>query len=468
MLRVGLNRFSFCSTAGTKGRTEGLRFSQVLLPFLLLLVLLGGASSCRPSAGSAPAEKASRKGSPAALGPSASAPLPVAVVPVQVRSVRRTLDFVGTLYANEEVTVSSEVEGRVVRLAFDLGDQVVSGELLAQIDARELDLKLRRAVSELHRDLAQLGLSPDGPGHSHGPAGLSTLENDGRPKDPKAAPVKNPEDTLDIELVSTVLRARASLDDATFNLRRVRALHESQVASQQEYDAALTRFTLAQAGYQASREEARSLIASVKAKRETVALAQKELSDTEIRSPLDGYVSQRHVSSGEHVKAGAPLFTLIDTDPIKLKGEVAERFAAELKIGHRVEATVEAFPGQLFSGELRRISPASNRENRSVLVEVLLPNRDGHLKPGFFAKGAIIARTADRALMVPADSLVAFAGVTKLFVIEGGRAQERLVRPGVRMGGEVEILQGVRAGERVATSGLTRLSQGKRVSISGR
>lgn len=468
MLGPGSNRFSFCSTAGTKGRAEGLRFSRVLLPFLLAFLLLGEASSCRRPAGPASEEKASRKSSPASSGASASAPLPVTIAPVQVRSVRRILDFVGTLYANDEVTVSSEIEGRVVRVAFDLGDKVASGGLLAKIDERELDLKLRRALSELHRDLAQLGLSPDGPRHRNSQAGLAFSGSDVHPKDPKAPPVKNPEDTLDIERVSTVLRARASLDDAASNLRRVKALHENQVASQQEYDAALTRFTLAQAGYQASREEARSLIASVKAKRETVALAQKELSDTEIHSPLEGYVSQRHVSPGEHVKAGAPLFTLIDTDPVKLKGEVAERFAAELKIGQRAEATVEAFPGQVFSGELRRISPASNRESRSVLVEILLSNRDGRLKPGFFTKGAIVARDADRALMVPADSLVAFAGVTKLFVIAGGRAQERLVQPGVRVGEEVEILQGVKAEEQVATSGLTRLRQGKRVSIGGR
>ncbi|MBI2876484.1 MAG: efflux RND transporter periplasmic adaptor subunit [Candidatus Tectomicrobia bacterium] len=449
--------------------TRNCPFSRTLLLLLLLLTLVGGAASCRRSTGSSPEEKGSRKGKPAASRSSASAAIPVTTAPVQVRSVRRTLDFVGTFYANNEVTVSSEIEGQVIRVAFDLGDRVAAGSLLAWLDARESDLKLRRALSELQRDLAQLGLSLDGSGHRPGPVGGAAPERgEGPLRASETLPGNHPEDALNIERVSTVLRARATLDDAASNLQRVKSLYESRVVSQQEYDAVLTRFTLAQANLQAAQEEVRSLIASVKAKREVVALAQKELSDTEIRSPLEGYVFQRHLSSGEHVKVGAPLFTLVDADPIKLRGEVPERFAAELKIGQWVEATVESFAGEVFSGELRRISPASNRESRSVLIEALLSNRDGRLKPGFFAKGAIVARTADQALMVPADSLVAFAGVTKLFVIGGGRAQERLVQLGVRQGEEVEILRGVKAGEQVAISGLTRLSQGRQVSVSGR
>jgi len=135
-------------------------------------------------------------------------------------------------------------------------------------------------------------------------------------------------------------------------------------------------------------------------------------------------------------------------------------------VGQAVQVRIEAFPDGLFDGTLARISPASNPENRSVAIEVRVDNRDHKLKPGFFANAAVVTRTDDRALMVPQEAVITFAGVTKLFVIRDGTAQERQVHTGTRgSGGLIEIVDGLEPNELVATSGLTKLENGAAVTV---
>ena len=127
---------------------------------------------------------------------------------------------------------------------------------------------------------------------------------------------------------------------------------------------------------------------------------------------------------------------------------------------------VDAFPTASFDGKVSRISPASNRENRSIALEALIDNPDRKLKPGFFANAAIVTRSDEDAVMVPQDALITFAGVTKLFVIADSIAHERQVRTGTRSAeGLIEIVEGLRADEMVATSGLTKLQNGANVTI---
>jgi RND family efflux transporter MFP subunit len=309
--------------------------------------------------------------------------VPVTVATVVVQPSQRVVNFVGTLYGNEEVTLSSQVDGQIEALSADLGDTVTAGQVLAQIDDAQWVARLREAEAML---------------------------------------------------------AKARADEA-----RGRQLVASRVISPQEYEAMKTQATVAQA-------QCDSLAVTLR--------------HAQVTSPLTGAVARRLVSSGEYVRAGTPLFSLVAEDPLKLRGDVPERFAHELSAGQTVLVRVDAFGDTPFAGRLARISPASNPENRSVAVEVLVDNRDRRLKPGFFANAAVVTRSDDRALMVPQEALVTFAGVTKLFVIRDGKALERQVQTGTRGGGGlVEIIEGLNADDRVATSGLTKLENGIPVTV---
>jgi membrane fusion protein, multidrug efflux system len=309
--------------------------------------------------------------------------VPVTVAAVTVRPSARVVNFVGTLYGNEEVTLSSQVEGQIKVLSVDLGDQVTAGQVLAEIDDDQWRARLREAEATL---------------------------------------------------------AKARADEA-----RGHQLVDGKVISPQEYESMRMHVEVAQ--------------------------AQRDMLEVTIRharvaSPISGAVARRFVSAGEYVHAGSQLFSLVAEDPLKLRGDVPERFAHELQTGQTVQIHVDAFPETQFTGRLARISPASNPENRSVTIETVIENLNRTLKPGFFANAAVVTRTDDRALMVPQEALVTFAGVTKLFVISDGVAHERQVQTGTRgSGGLIEITEGVRPDELVATSGLTKLENGAAVSV---
>ncbi len=340
----------------------------------LSLLSLAVAWVSAPRARAAPAFAA--EGEPVAV--------PVTVARVVAQPSARLVNFVGTLYGNEEVTVSSQVEGQIKSLNIDLGDQVDAGQVVAQINDDLWRARLRQAEA---------------------------------------------------------MFAKAQADEA-----RGRQLVDRHVISAQEYESMQTQATVARAVRD----------------RLTVTIRHAQ-----VESPIRGAVARRFVSAGEYVHPGSQLFTLVAEDPLKLRGDVPERFAHELQVGQSVQVRVDAFPDVVFTGRLARISPASNPENRSVAVESLVDNHDRRLKPGFFANAAVVTRSDDRALMVPQEAVVTFAGVTKLFVVQDGIAHERQVHLGTRSsGGLIEVTDGVKADELVATSALSRLGNGSAVVIT--
>ncbi len=211
-------------------------------------------------------------------------------------------------------------------------------------------------------------------------------------------------------------------------------------------------------------ERARTETAVYEAQRDVVRV---KLDRTVIRAPLTGAIAAREVSVGEVVKSGTVLYRLVQEDPLKLRTPVPERFAGVLRVGQTIRVTVDAYPGRIFSGQLTRINPTSDAVNRSITAEALLRNPERLLKPGFFAKGHLVYDERGEALAVPESALTTFAGVTKLFVVKDGKAEERVVRTGVELpDARREIADGVAWGEQVAVSNVERLEQGAPVTIA--
>lgn len=367
-----------------------------------------------------------------------SVPLPVTVAPVRTQQVQRTVELVGTLEANHQVTVAAEIDGQVAAIAADLGDRVTAGQTLARIKDAEFRYAVEQADGNLTLALARLGLK------------------------------SMPSPQFDVNQTSGVVKAKAELDEAQVNFRRMKTLFDERVISAQEFDAADTRFKTAQAAHQSAVEQARALLADAAVKEAQLALARKKLKDTTISAPLAGSISKRFVSAGEYVKVAAPLFTIVQDNPLKLTGMIPERFAPQIQPAQAIEARVDSFPDKSFKGKLMRISPASEVASRSFLIEAAIDNAERRLKPGFFAHAAVFTQVDPNALTVPQQALVTFAGVSKVFVIENEVARERVVQTGARVGtNEIEITTGLKPGELVAISGLTRLIDGAAVAVSG-
>lgn len=212
-------------------------------------------------------------------------------------------------------------------------------------------------------------------------------------------------------------------------------------------------------------EALKGLDAAVKERHAAFNLAEKKLRDTSIVAPFSGSIRERFVNPGDYVEEKGTIATMVAISPLKLRATVPESAASVVKRGLKVAINVEAYPKRVFEGSLIRISPVVDPKTRTLVIEAVIPNKEGVLKPGFFANGRVVTKSADRAVFVPEESLVSFAGIKKVFVIEKDAAVERVVKVGERVENMIEITEGLKDGEVVATSSLSKLSTGVKVEV---
>lgn len=381
----------------------------------------------RKEAGAPKGDNAARQGAP-------GEELSVATAPALRTPIPRKIEFVGSLAGVEQVTLSSEVEGTVEKLHADMGDPVRKGQTLASLVQDEFVFRRDQARAETAQIAAKLGIAPDAEG-------------------------------ADVEQTSLVRKALAEYDNARKDLERRKDLAAKNLIAKKDVDDAEARFLVAEANVRAAREEANTLLATLRAKRAQAGLAEKKLRDTSVKSPVEGFIEARLVSAGEYVKVGTPLFRIVDDRPIRLVGEVPESYAAALAVGLPVDLAVDSRPGKTFRGTLRRISPASNPASRAIQVEATYPNDGRALKSGSFGKAAILLRVDPDGVSIPKQAVVTFAGIEKVFVIDNGVARERRVKLGDDLGERVEVVEGVAAGQQVAVSRTGKLVEGSRVRV---
>ena len=360
---------------------------------------------------------------------------PVAVAAVHKESVRRAVDVVGTLAAVDQVTVSSETDGKVRRILADLGDRVRAGQVLIEIDNERQQYTLEQQQAALARTLAQYGAT-----------------------DPQHLP--------EIERTPDVQKAKADLVQATQSFDRASELFKRTLISQQALDDAKTALESKKASYDSALQTARNLRASIQASEATVKLAARQLRDTEIRAPFDGYVERRLVNLGELVKAPMPVMAIVRLDPLKVTAELPEKMAPWITAGRSLELHVDAYPSRTFNGQVTRISPAVNTSTRAFAFEAVVPNPDALLKPGTFARVHVESDKVDDVLTLPYAALQYRYGVNRVFVVNGERLAMRELQVGDRMGDRIEIVSGVKEGERVAVTDVDALNEGDRVSVT--
>ena len=361
-------------------------------------------------------------------------PKPVRVDSVRRESIPRTVDVVGTLTAVDQVTISAETDGTVKRLFVDLGDRVSAGEVVVQLDREKQQYTYEQQQAALARALAQYGAT-----------------------DPQHLP--------EIEQTPDVQRANADLVQATQAAERANALFGRALISQQALDDARATLASKQAGYNSALQGARNLRASIQASEAAMKLAERQVRDTEIRAPFDGFVEKRLVNIGELVKAATPVVTIVRLDPLKVAAEIPEKMVPWITTGRPVEVQVDAYPGRRFAGKVSRLSPAVNASTRAFPFEALVPNADTALKPGTFARVHIESGKVDDVLTVPYAALQYRYGVNRAFVVTGDKLSMRELTVGERLGERIEVVSGLAAGDRVAVSDVDTLADGALVTV---
>jgi membrane fusion protein, multidrug efflux system len=412
--------------------------SQGKLKFVLLLLLLAAAAvfvaSCGGSKANVRKEETAANTEPAVVEVTTAAAIK--------RELPRFFEATGSLAGDEQTDVAPQTAGKVVAVGVDIGSYVRRGAMLVRLDDAELKLRVDQAAAQVEQAKANVRQAEEKIGLGPGQA-------------------------FDPNKVAEVSAARVALDLAEKNLKRAEKLIESGDVSRQFYDEQRARRDQLKEQYDVALAQARQNFAGVDVARTNVAnaqaalaLARKNLSYAVIPAPIDGFVTERTADLGEYVSPQQKVVTIVKTNPLRIRIDIPEQAIPAVKVGQSVSIATSAWPDKNFAGRVARIAPNVSATSRTLTVEAEIENSSNALKPGQFATVRILQERAEPAVLIPARAVVTEAGVSRVFVIKNGHAEQRLVQTGQIEGDLIEVRQGVAADEQVATSNLEQLTDG--------
>ncbi len=358
----------------------------------------------------------------------------VAVARAERVEVPTVLELDGTLRAKRSARVSPLVSGHVARVLVERGAVVEEGQTLIELRATTLALDARAAAARATAQLEQLGVAP------------------GAQRD------------VDPDSVPGVAAAKADWDAARDQLERNAELHEMGAISDQVIEQTRAAEAAARARYDAARQGVNASLASYSALSAEASRRREDASNTRIRAPFAGSVVQRMAEVGEFVGPQSPVLELVDASELRLELEVPERSSTRIAAGQAVSVTVDGVEGEI-AGTVRFVSAALDEQRRTLTIEAVVPNPDGRLRAGHFARARIALGGTEALVRVPAGAVRERAGVERIFVIEDGVARARIVST-VRRDGDAALISGdLREGESVVLEPPHALADGATVRV---
>jgi membrane fusion protein (multidrug efflux system) len=382
----------------------------------------------------------SRSADPAAAPqPKAQAEKTAAVHTIKVKrgAISQQLLVTGDVLAAARVEVFPKVEGHLRELRVEEGDRVRAGQEIASIFDDDLQAAVARAKAQLQALRAE----------------WAQMQAGARPEEIAQA-------------VDRVESTKAELTNSQHILERVRAMVEEGIRSTQELEDATRNITQAQAEYRtaekqlqllragARTEVRQALQARLQAAEETLRLAEVELKNATLTAPMDGIVGRRYVDLGAYVTATkTPIVTLVAMDTVKIRVPISERDFGRVQPGLDAHIRVDAYPEEVFKGTVKRLSPIINAASRQGEAEISIANPDYRLKPGMFAKVALLLEQRQEAVVIPRDAVQISQKGSAVFVVKDGKAHRQDVVTGLQTDTQVEVLNGLDLGTEIVLAG---------------
>jgi multidrug efflux pump subunit AcrA (membrane-fusion protein) len=333
-------------------------------------------------------------------------------------TIQREITAEAVLYPRDQAAIVPRVSAPVSKFYVDRGSRVQAGQLLAELENRDL-------VSAVNENQA---------GTQQAEASYQTAAQ-------KAE--------QDLKLAQQQLEAQQKL----YNNRQ--SLFAQGAVSAKDVEDARIALTQAQNQYQLSQKQfdlkaAEAQLAGAKAK---AAGAEAQLSYSKIVSPINGIVTDRPVYPGETAPSGSPILTVMDLSQVIARAHVSQQEAAQLKVGD--SATISVGDGPAVPGKVSLVSPALDPNSTTVEVRVQAANPGEQLRPGATARATMVAETVPHAIVIPAAALLTGAdGATSVIVLDSNsKPHKQSVKVGIRNGDDVQVTQGLKGGEHVVTVG---------------
>ena len=337
--------------------------------------------------------------------------VPVEVQKVSTDSIRNTIELTSWMEANEVVDIRSKVSGRIESLQAvrPTGSGGTSNNSVPVEEGLTVTKGQQLAVIDHDMYLAQVASAS-----------------------------------------AAVKAASVELADAEREKKRIVALYEAGSVTEQSKDKAATAAELAAAR-----------LDSAKAALE---LAQVDLRESTITSPIDGTVTKKYIDQGNLVRPGDPIVRVADMKTVKMIVAVAEKHGGEVTVGTPAEVRVDAVPDKVLNAQVYSVHPALDPQTHTIQVEIRLENQELLLKPGMFARVALITERKDNVVVIPRDIMLG-GKVDRyyVYVVEGGIAHKRFVTPGITEAAKCEITEGLKPGETLVVNGMNFLADSIKV-----
>lgn len=325
--------------------------------------------------------------------------------------LRETLSFTGNVRARNEVDVFPKVFGRIEELQAAVGDRVRAGQVLAVVEHKEIGWQAKAAAASVQAAQAAVAL------------------------------------------------AQTNIDGAQQDYDRAKTLFDAGSAPQAQLDGAKLRVDIAKA----QRVSAQAAVAQADA---ASGLAQQQVANARIESPIAGVVTRRSVLPGTQVGPQTLAFTVQDLGALKLEASVDAASYVRLTRGASVEIAVDEFPQETFHGKVDMLSPALDPTTRRASLEIVIDNHAGRLLPQMFAHAEAQVGELKDQLAISREAVLEAAGGAVVFRVKDGHVES--VRPllGARDGALVAVLGGLSEGDELALTGLGNLTDGLEVKVA--
>ncbi|HKG11735.1 MAG TPA: efflux RND transporter periplasmic adaptor subunit [Pyrinomonadaceae bacterium] len=406
------------------------------LAVIISAAALGVAAACGGS------RAQNSKNANASAAPAAPQAVDVSTAPTIMRDLPRYVEATGSLAGDEQTDVAPTVGGRVVSIGVDLGSYVQRGQVIAQLDGGDAQLRLEQSRAAFQQ--AESGVR-----QAEARIGLASGQR------------------FDPTRVAEVQAAKSAYDLAEKNLARFEKLLESGDVSRSAYDQQKAQRDQLREQYQAQLTQANQSYAAVQTARAAsqsarvqVSQSEKGVRDVTVYAPISGYVADRPADVGEFVSTSSKVATIVRTNPLRVRIDIPEQAIATVRPGQSVSVSVSTYPERAFAGRVARVSPNVSSQSRTLTVEAEVENGENLLKPGQFATIRVLMSQTDPAILVPARAVRTDGTTARVFVIQDGFARERLIATGQQEGDLIEVKGNIQAGELVATSNVEQLADG--------
>ena len=371
----------------------------------------------------------------------------VTVVAARRASISITREYAARIRPRQEIVVSPKIAGRVASVRADVSQRVTRGAVLFTLESKDFDAQSRQAKAALESARANLTRTSD--------SALSAQ---------------------DIQAQAAVKQAQVQYDDARDLYDRTSKLFDGGTASRQQLESVKARFDSAGIALDTAKQNLALIqdkggpqstgLAStqVDQAQASLDLANSQLSNTVVTSPITGIVAARNIDPGELVSSAVPAFVVIDVSSVTAEASVEGDMVDKVRRGKTVEVSVEATGSVRLSGVVDTISPAADQRTQGYTVKIRIDNPGDSVRPGMFARVRFPVERRDHVLVVPNSAVVTETGVDSVFEVVDGIVKKVPVRVGISDDAVTEISAGLEEGALVVTEGQSFLNDGEKVT----